>query len=139
LIVIPLGGLLTMAFTLVIYGLLYNLLESLFFPSDPLSFPAGPFRMTFALVLVILYLLLLRTQWLDLYKACLLTSPLAAVTITVGYVLYLQPLVSIIAMLAAIFVCGFLLYYFKKPWIYYYAGAIAALVALAYAWPRPPV
>lgn len=138
LIVIPLGGLLMMALTLVLYGVLFNLLESLFFPNDPLSFPADAFRRAFAIALMLLYLLLLRTQLLDLLKAILLTGPLSAVIITVGHALYEHPAASILTMFVAIAIFGLLLYRFKKPWIYYYAGTIASLVALAYAWPRLP-
>ena len=136
LIVIALGGLLMMALTLVVYGLLFNLFESLFFPNNSLLFPAGPFRMIFTIAMILLYLLLLRTQLWDLLKAILLTVPVSAVIITVGNALNERPSVSIPAMLVAIAICGLLLYQFKKPWIYYYAGTIAALVALAYAWPR---
>ena len=136
LIVIPLGGLLMMALTLVVYGVLFNLLESLFFPNDPLSFPAGAFRMAFAVALVPLYLLLLRTQLSDLLKAILLTGPLSAVIITVGHALYEQPIVSVSAMFVTMVLCGLLLHRFKKPWVYDYAAAIASLVALVYAWPR---
>jgi hypothetical protein len=137
-IVIPLGGLLMMALTLVVYGILFNLFETLFFPNNSLSFPAGPFRMIFTIAMVLLYLLLLRTQLSEMLKAILLTVPLSAVTITIGNALNERPSVSIPAMLVAIAICGLLLYRFKKPWIYYYAGAIASLVALAYAWPRLP-
>ena len=136
LIVIALGGLLMMALTLVVYGLLFNLFESLFFPNNSLLFPAGPFSMIFTITMVLLYLFLVRTQLWDLLKAILLTVPISAVTITVGNALNERPSVSIPAMLVAIALCGLLLYQFKKPWIYYYAGTIAALVALAYAWPR---
>ena len=136
LIIIALGGLLMMVLTLVVYGLLFNLFESLFFPNNSLLFPAGPFRMIFTIALVLLYLFLSRTKLSDLLKAILLTVPVSAVTITVGNALNERPSVSIPAMLVAIAICGLLLYQFKKPWIYYYAGTIAALVALAYAWPR---
>lgn len=136
LIIIALGGLLMMVLTLVVYGLLFNLFESLFFPNNSLLFPAGPFRMIFTIALVLLYLFLSRTKLSDLLKAILLTVPVSAVTITVGNALNERPSVSIPAMLVAIALCGLLLYQFKKPWIYYYAGTIAALVALAYAWPR---
>ena len=138
LIVIPIVGLLLMAVTWLFYALVYNLLETLFFPNDPFSFPADALRRVYAMALVLLYLLLLRTQILDLLKAILLTMPLSTVIITVGHSLYQQPPVSISAMFGTIAICGLLLYRFKKPWIYYYAGAVASLFALAYAWPRPP-
>ena len=136
LVVILLGGLLMMALTFLVFALLYNLLETLFYPNAPTSFPASPLRMTFALVLVTLYLLLLRTRLSDLFKAILLTGPLAAVIIAVGHALYETPWLSIPAMCAVAVICGLLLYRFAKPWVYYYAGAVAAVVALVYAWPR---
>jgi hypothetical protein len=137
LIVIPLGGLLMMALTFLFFAVLYNLLEALFFANDPSSFPAGFLRMAYALVLVMLYLLLLRTKLSDLLKAILLTGPLAAVIIAMGHALYELPAVSIPAMFAVTAICGILLYRSRKPWVYYYAGAIGALVAIVYAWPRP--
>ena len=137
LIVIPLGGLLMMALTFLLFAILYNLLETLFFPNNPFAFPAGFLRMAYAAALVILYLLLLRTKLADLLKAIILTGPLAAGIIAVGHALYELPAVSIPAMFAVTALCGVLLYRFKKPWIYTYAGAIGALVALVYAWPRP--
>ena len=138
LIVIPIGGLLLMAITWLFYAVVYNLLETLFFPNDPFSFPADTLRKMYSIALVLLYLLLLRTQILDLLKAIFLTMPLSTVIITVGHALYQQPPVSISAMFGTIAICGLLLYRFKKPWIYYYAGTMASLFALAYAWPRPP-
>ena len=137
LIAVPLGGLLVMALTLIVYGLLFNLLEWWFFPNDPLSFPAGTFRMVFAVALLLLYLLLSRGRLSELLKAILLTAPLSTVVITVGHALSLQPAVSVSAMLVTMALCGFLLYRSQKPWIYYYAAALASLVALFYAWPRP--
>jgi len=41
LILIPTGGLVVMTLTWLLYGLVYNLLESLFYPDNPLAFPAG--------------------------------------------------------------------------------------------------
>ena len=70
-------------------------------------------------------------------KAILLTGPLAAAIITTGHTLSARPVVCIIAMFGVAAVCGILLYRFKKPWIYTYAAALAAVVGIFYAWPRP--
>lgn len=137
LIAIPLGGLFMMALTFVVYALLFNLLETWFFPNNSLGFPADTFRRNFALTLVLLYLLLMRGRLPDLLKAILLTAPLSTVIITVGHAFYMRPTVSISAMFVTVILCGLLLLRFKKPWVYYYAGAVASLVALVYAWPRP--
>lgn len=136
LVFVFLGGLLAMAATLALYGLIFNGLETWFFPNDPQSFPADQVRKGFAVVMVLLYLLILLIHIPDMLKAILLTGPMAAVIITIGHGLYLRPVVSVAAMLAAAGVVAVLLYRHKKPRVYYYAAAIAALVALFYAWPR---
>jgi hypothetical protein len=135
LVTIFIGGLLMMGLTWLLYGLIFNLLESLFFSENPMAFPAGIVRQVYALVLVLLYLIPLRTRLSDLLKAILITGPLSSVMITVGFVFYEKPVLSIAAMIVVAAVCGVLLYQSKKPWLYYYAGVIAALVAIAYAWP----
>lgn len=137
LLTIPVGGLVTIALTLGLYLGLYLLLESLFYPNNPQAFPADTLRRWSTLALVGLYLLLLRTRLPELLKAILLTGPLAAVIITTGHALYMKPVVSIIAMFVMVIICAVLLYRYKKPWIYTYAGAIGALIGLIYAWPRP--
>jgi hypothetical protein len=135
LVTISVGGLLIMGLTWLLYGLIFNLLESLFYPDNPLAFPADIVRRVYALVLVLLYLILLRTRLSDLLKAVLITGPLSSVMITVGILFYEKPVISIASIIAVAAVCGALLYQSKKPWLYYYAGVIAALVAITYAWP----
>jgi hypothetical protein len=135
LFIITIGGLVIVALTWLLYALIFNLLESLFYPDEPLAFPAGLVRQTYAVVLVLLYLILLRTRLSDLLKAILITGPVSTLIITVGFVFYEKPVISITVMVVVAAVCGILLYQSKKPWLYYYAGGIAALVAIAYAWP----
>lgn len=135
LVTISIGGLLMMGLTWLLYAMIYNLLESLFFPDNPMAFPADIVRRVYALVLVLLYLILLRTQLSDLFKAVLITGPLSTVLITVGFVFYEKPVISIASMIVVAAVCGVLLYRSKKPWLYYYAGVIATLIAAAYVWP----
>ncbi len=137
LLAIPVGGLVMIALTLALYVGLYLSLEALFFANNPQGFPADTLRRWSTLALVGLYLFVLCTRLPELLKAILLTGPLAAVVITTGHALYIKPVVSIIAMFAMVIICGVLLYRYKKPWVYYYAGAIAALIGLIYAWPRP--
>lgn len=134
---VPIGGLMALALTLVLYGAIYLLLEGQFYPNNPQDFPAGTLRMVCAILLAVLYLLLLRTRLWELLKAILLPGPLAGVVISVGHALYERPAVSVAAMIAVVAICGWLLYRFKKPWFYAYALAIGAIVSLAYAWPEP--
>lgn len=136
-LVIPVGGLIMIVLTILIYMGLYLLLESLLSANNPQGFSPNPLRKWSTIALVGLYLLLLRTRLPDLLKAIFLTGPLAAFIITTGHGLYSQPVVSIISMLLVAAACGILLYLYKKPWIYYYAAALATVVGLVYAWPRP--
>lgn len=135
-VLILMGGLVLMALTWLFYALLYNLLERRVFPNDPGAFPANTFRAVFAVALVILYLLLLRTRLPDLVKAILLCAPLAAVTITLGFTRYQQPLVAVIIMVLAGVICAILLKLAKKPWIYFYAAALTSIIAIVYDYPR---
>ena len=136
LLLIPLCVLSALGLTILLYYLIYTLLESAFYPNDPLSFPAGLVRTGYAIVLVILYLVLYRTKAPELLKAILLASPVAAVIITTVFKFYDQPAVFIPIMLVIPAVCAFILYRAHKPWVYYYSLAISSLVAIWYAWPR---
>lgn len=133
---IPPGGLVMLALSFLLYGLVYNLLESIFTPNDPLSFPAGLVRNGFAVVLVLLYLVVTRTKAPDLLKAILLTGPVAALIVAVILHFYEEPAVFIPLMLAIPIACAALLYRARKPFPYYYALGLAALGAILYAWPR---
>lgn len=135
LLVIPLGGVVVMALSFLLYALVYNLLESVFFPNDPLSFPAGLVRNTFAVVLVLLYLIICRLRLPDLLKAILLIGPVATVIVASILGFWDRPAVFIPLMLAIPAVCAVVLYRARKPWTYFYALAIATLVAIRYAWP----
>jgi hypothetical protein len=136
LVLIPIGGLVVLALSFLLYGLVYNVLESIFFPNDPLSFPAGLVRTLFAVVLVLLYLIIYRMKMPDLLKAILLIGPVATLIVASILFFYDRPAVFIPLMLAIPIVCAVLLYYARKPWTYLYALAIAALGAILYGWPR---
>jgi len=88
-------------------------------------------------VLLVLYLALLRTKISDLLKATILVGPIAMIVTTAILALYETPsLAIIVAIIAIVAVCIFLLYRYTKLWIYYYAVAVAVLAAIALAWPE---
>ena len=89
-LVIPVGGLIMIVLTILIYMGLYLLLESLLSANNPQGFSPNPLRKWSTIALVGLYLLLLRTRLPDLLKAIFLTGPLAAFIITTGHGLYSQ-------------------------------------------------
>jgi len=49
---------------------------------------------------------------------------------------YEKPVLAMTATVVIVAVCFFLLYRYKKPWIYYYAAAATVIAAIAYAWPE---
>jgi hypothetical protein len=134
-ILIVAGSLAGMALTWLLYVLIYNLLETLFYPNNPLAFPAGTVRQGYALVLTLLYFILLRTRLSDSFKAVLLCGPLSTLMIAAGFLFYQYPVLSIGVMLCAAAACGFYLYKSKKPWCYDAAAITASVIAIAYAWP----
>ena len=81
LVIIPVGGLVILGICYLLYAVVYNLVESLFFSNDPTSVPAGIIRQSYAVALVILYLVFLRTKVSDLPKATILTGPMATIII----------------------------------------------------------
>jgi hypothetical protein len=137
LIIIPVGGLLTLGACYLLYYFVYNFVESRFFPTDPTSVPADIIRRAYAVSLLVLYLVLLRTKVSDLFRATILVGPVAMVVTTAILALYEKPALAMVAIVVIVAVCVFLLYRYKKPWVYYYAIAATVLAAIALAWPEP--
>lgn len=136
LILIPLGGLLILGLCYLLYGVIYNLVETAFFPNDPLLVPAGIIRNSYSVALIALFLALMRTKLSELLKSIILIGPLTTLIIAAILAFYDQPARAIAVTLIIAAACIFLLYKYKKPWIYYYATAITVLAGIAYAWPR---
>lgn len=87
------------------------------------------------LIFIVLLLLasyfVFRSQWDDLIKATFLTMPLMSVLIVLGVALYQQPQAVPIGIGAVIVgaLCG-TFYLRKMPWMYYFATAYVAALAL---------
>lgn len=135
LLVIPSGGLLALGMSYIIFFLINNLGESLFFSTTPTAMPVFIIRRVFALLLLVLYLVLFRTKISDLLKATNLVGPLGFLTTTTILTYYEKPMLAIVAILVIAAVSAFLVYRIKKPWFYYYAIAITVVVSVALAWP----
>ena len=136
LLIIPIGGLLALGICYLIFLLINNLGESLFFSTNPTEMPVFIVRRVYAMLLMILYLVLFRTKISDTLKAAILVGPLGFLTTTAILTYYEKPAWSfaVTAVITAISI--FLLYIKKKPWFYYYAVAITILVSVLLAWPR---
>jgi hypothetical protein len=136
LVLIPTCGLLVLALCYLGYFAVYMFIESVFFTNNPTSVPAGIIRSSYAIVLIAVYLLLLRTKLSDLIKTIILIGPMTMLIITVILTLYLTPVFAALSTILITAFCIFLMYKYRKPWIYYYASAISVVAAIAYAWPR---
>ena len=137
LLVITAGGLVALGLCYLLFLLITNLGESLFFSATPTAMPIFIVRRVFTLVLLILYLVLFRTKLSDLVKATLLVGPLGFLTTTTILTFYQKPMLAVVAIVVIAAASTFLLHRIKKPWLYYYAVAITVLVSVLLAWPRP--
>jgi hypothetical protein len=135
LLVILGGGLLALGICYLIFLLINNLGESLFFPTTPTAMPVFIVRRVYAMLLMILYLVLIRNRMPDLLKATILVGPLGFLTTTAILTYYEKLTLAIVAILVIAAVSAFLVYRIKKPWFYYYAVAITVLVSVALSWP----
>lgn len=135
LLVILGGGLLALGICYLIFLLINNLGESLFFSTTPTAMPVFIVRRVYAMLLMILYLVLFRTKISDLLKATILVGPLGFLTTTAILTLYQRPAWAIAITVFIAAVSAFLVYRFKKSWFYYYAIAITVVVSVALAWP----
>lgn len=133
---VPIAGLVVLAFCYVGYFAAYMFAETVFFPNIPTSVPAGIIRNSYALCLLVIYLFLLRTKIFELSKAIILIGPVTMVIIAVNLAFYLQPFFAIVSTSVIAICCLFLIKKYKKPWVYYYAIAISTIAAIFYAWPR---
>lgn len=136
LLVITTGGILALGICYLLFLLITNLGESLFFSVTPVAMPIFIVRRVFALVLLILYLVLFRTKISDILKATILVGPMGFLMTTAILTFYQQPAWAIVATAVITAASAFLIYINKKPWFYYYAVAITVLVSVALAWPR---
>lgn len=136
LVIILAGGLLILATGYMLYYALYMFVETTFFPNDPTSVPAGIIRNSYAAALFVLFMILLRTKISELLKATILIGPMTMLIIAAILAFYENQVLAIAATVVIAVGCIFLLYRYKKPWIYYYAAAISVVVAIAYAWPK---
>ena len=76
LIIVPVGGLLTLGICYVLYFALYMLVETQFFAANPAMVPAGIIRNSYAAAVLVLCLVLLRTRMPDLLKAIVFVGPM---------------------------------------------------------------
>ena len=136
LLVVTTGGILALGICYLLFLLINNLGESMFFSTNIQSAPVFIIRRVFAVVLLVLYVALLRTKVSELVKATILVGPLGFLTTTAILTFYQKPAWAIAVTVIIAAISAFLVFKSKKPWFYYYAIAITVLVSIALAWPR---
>ncbi len=136
LLVITAGGLLALGICYLLFLLINNLMDSLFFSTNPQSAPVFIIRRVYALVLLVVYTVLFRTKISDLLKAAILVGPLGFLTTTAILTFYQKPVWAIAIIVVIAVISAFLLYISKKFWFFYYAIAMTIIVSVALAWPR---
>jgi hypothetical protein len=136
LLTITFGGLAVLGALYITYFGVYTLFEKTLFRGNTFMVPAGAIRNGFALVVLLLFILLLRTKISDVYKATFGVGALALPMIAVVLALYQRPVLAIAAVLVIAVSFVMLIHANKKPWFYYYSIGLAVLAALFYAWPR---
>lgn len=136
LLVVSTGGILALGICYLLFLLINNLGESMFFSTNIQSAPVFIIRRVFAVVLLVLYIALLRTKVSELVKATILVGPLGFLTTTAILTFYQKPAWAIVVTVVIAAISAFLVNKSKKPWFYYYAIAITILVSILLAWPR---
>ena len=136
LLVITAGGLLALAVCYLLFLLIINLGESLFFSANPQSAPVYIIRRVFAVILLVLYLALLFTESPDLAKATILVGPLGFLTTTAILTFYQTSVWAALVTIVIAAISTFVIFRSKKPWLFYYATAITVLVSVLLAWPE---
>ena len=84
------------------------------------------------MIMVLGYWFVLRSKIKDLFKALAATVPTGSLILAAGIGLYQWPTVALAAKLLVLALIVLYLYMSKKPWIYFYAVAFAALLAIIY-------
>ncbi|MEA4889005.1 MAG: hypothetical protein VB070_06050 [Clostridiaceae bacterium] len=129
---ITLAGIVLMGLAYTLYALLHIIVTRVSLAVAATAIPTAYTRAVFALIMVLAYWLVSRTHWKDLYKSACLTVPTASLILAAGIGLYQWPAAAWAAKLVMLAFIMLFLYKARKTWMYFYAAAIAALVAMIY-------
>lgn len=136
LLVITTGGIFALGICYLLFLLINNLGESLFFSANPQSAPVFIVRRVYAIIVLVIYLVLLPTKVSELVKATTLVGSLGFLTTTAILTFYQKPAWAIAVTVVIAASSALLVFKSKKPWFYYYAIGITVLISILLAWPR---
>lgn len=146
--VLSVGVVITLLLSFLVLAMLNLVVEALFYPAtnngapayadpDAPGVPVNGLRYGFAIALVVLYPLVLRTRLLETLKAALLAAPVGVAAAALGVTLYDRPTLAWLAMAAVALVTAVLLRAARLPWPYCASATLALMLAAGYAWPSP--
>lgn len=135
LVIVPAGGLLTLAGCYLLYLGVYLAVEGLFFSTNPTDLPADVLRRLYVFALLGVYVAVARTALSDLVKATVLVGPAGMVFSTLILAFHQAPLVAGGATAGLLGLSVYLLYRDRYPGAYAYALTIGAVMAVILAWP----
>jgi len=130
------GGVIFVGIIWFLYVGIYNALETILYPNDPLSFPADLLRFGAATLFLVLFLLFFKRIQNLLLRATISVAPISTFFIMIVLNLYTQYYlwIPIILVLTALLVLE--LIKLKLPWYFYVSLGYSVLLSLLYAWPR---
>lgn len=135
-ILVPIAGLILLGGCFMLYFGIYMFIETTFYSTNMGGVPAEAIRLSFAAVLILLYIIVLRSKTSELAKAILLIPPLGLLLIAVILGFYQSLIMMLIGVIAIAGLCGIWIYKSKKSWIYFYAEGLTIAAAIFYALPR---
>lgn len=129
---ITLAGLAMMGLAYGLYFLFHSFIQRSVFAAAAIVIPTVYTRLVFALIMVLGYWFVSRSKMKELFKAIAATVPTGSLILAAGIGLYRWPTAAWAAKLLVLTLIVLYLYKAKKPWIYFYAVTLAALLAIIY-------
>lgn len=136
LLFVTVGGIVTLGLCYALYYGVFMLAESTLYRDNPMSVNAGAIRNSYAIILMVIYLVSLRWKYNETLKATIGVGPMALVLIALTLALYQQPAIAAISIIVVAACYVLVAYRNKKSWVYYYAIGLSVAAAVFYAWPR---
>jgi hypothetical protein len=136
---VVLVGVFETAIAWLLYVGIYLGLESLFYPSNPMAFPADQVRGAVSMLFFLVYAFLIFPQkkLAALWKAALSIGPITAVQITIFFRLYQTPWVAAICVVLFGLIWVVWLKWKNQSWLLWFAVGAGTMLSLMYAWPQP--
>ncbi len=136
LLVVILGGLLSIILVYATYFAVYMTIEGLIY-EDVTQTPTDTIRFYTSLGLCLAWVLISRIRIPDMVKAALGVGPLTMLMVVIFFRIYQTPGWAVLATTGVGLVAALFVFMYKKQWFYYLVPILALLISTWYSWPRP--